>query len=349
MDHPRIAEDDHAADEQSIYGTSGVDLRSVQTTQWTVNPVDFPPVYPSPRPISNHPGVPFGNRPPRGRIGYADQPLPQLLNQGYCNRFWKVDVSLRSGPSTRDLPITKGRCALSVLAFPVRSTTPIHASDNKLSAALLHADQLLDDPEVITNTNVAARSHTGNNFPLRRAKQLGCANRDHEFPGQDRLTPANSATRRFGRADLHAEGEAANVPSASHAIPALPRTRTGRPLTTVFDSRYMAEFNFGPTTARRTSPRDDRFGASSLRGRGLGHLPTSASSNRSERPFRLLKLRASYGLSGNDLHGPTASIHQHDRHEKFVEQRIQGLSWDLDPVIHEGILRAGTRAAPTAT
>ena len=146
--------------------------------------------------------------------------------------------------------------------------------------------------------------------------------------------------RKFGKHDVSAaliymqKEKRLNVPSASQSdiLPFREQGLAGR-VPYGFDSRYMAEFHFGYNGSENFA-----------KGRRCGFFPSVAvgwviSNERFFEPIRktvsLLKLRASYGLSGND--------YMSDRFQYISTIDMSSSNNEykaflgLDPVIHEGI------------
>ena len=158
--------------------------------------------------------------------------------------------------------------------------------------------------------------------------------------GTSRFQARLDYARKFGKHDVSAaliymqKEKRLNVPSASQSdiLPFREQGLAGR-VTYGFDSRYMAEFNFGYNGSENFA-----------KGRRFGFFPSVAvgwviSNERFFEPIRktvsLLKLRASYGLSGND--------YMSDRFQYISTIDMSSSNNEykaflgLDPVIHEGI------------
>ena len=305
------------------YGTSGVASDLFNYTM-TVNPVDFPAVYPS-RADLDH--VPFGNAPSWDGSGTQTNPYA-LLNQGYCNRFW--GNVLATVTIDQDLAaITEGLRISGLASFANYTYSSVW---NKLTPHFYTLTNYWMTPEGDYEYDLSTIGTPGSNFLEGGRSNSG--NRIMNF--QAKIDYA----RKFGKHDVSAaliymqKEKRLNVPSASQSdiLPFREQGLAGR-VTYGFDSRYMAEFNFGYNGSENFA-----------KGRRFGFFPSVAvgwviSNERFFEPIRktvsLLKLRASYGLSGND----------------YMSDRFQYLSTidmsssnneykaflGLDPVIYEGI------------
>lgn len=305
------------------YGTSGVASDLFNYTM-TANPVDFPAVYPA-REGYDH--VLFGNAPSWDGAGTQVNPYA-LLNEGYCNRFW--GNVLATFTVEQDLAfVTEGLRISGLASFANYTYSSVW---NKLTPHYYTMNNYWMTPEGTYEYQLNTIGTPGSNYLKGGTSSSG--NRIMNFQGKI------DYARRFGKHDVAAalvymqKETRRNVPSASQneILPFREQGLAGR-VTYGFDSRYMAEFNFGYNGSENFA-----------KGHRFGFFPSVAVGwvisnerffERAKRVVSLLKVRASYGLSGND----------------YMADRFQYLSTldmsssnneykaflGLNPVIYEGI------------
>ena len=239
------------------------------------------------------PGAPLVIAGP-GDMQWGTQTNPYaLLNQGYCNRFW--GNVLATVTIDQDLAaITEGLRISGLASFANYTYSSVW---NKLTPHFYTLTNYWMTPEGDYEYDLSTIGTPGNNFLEGGRSNSG--NRIMNF--QAKIDYA----RKFGKHDVSAaliymqKEKRLNVPSASQSdiLPFREQGLAGR-VTYGFDSRYMAEFNFGYNGS-------ENF----ISGRRFGFFPSIAGAwVVSGEPFwegirskvNLLKIRASYGLSGND-------------------------------------------------
>jgi len=255
----------------------------------TVNPVDFPAFFPA-QEGDEH--VRYGNAP--GWDGGAAQINPlAILNRGYCNKFW--GNVLATFTLDQDLKfITEGLKIGGLASFKNYTYSNTWNQLNPYYYNLTDYWMGADGNYVYDMMEIGT---TGTNYLIPGVSNSG--NRIFNF----QVTADYS--RSFGRHDVaatlvyHQRETISNVPTAEQnkILPYREQGFAGR-VTYAFDSRYLFEANFGYNGS-------ENFYAKNR----WGFFPSVAVGwVISNEPFfygvkdvlSLLKLRASYGLVGND-------------------------------------------------
>lgn len=305
------------------YGTSGVASDLFNYTM-TANPVDFPAVYPA-REGYDH--VLFGNAPSWDGAGTQVNPYA-LLNEGYCNRFW--GNVLATFTVDQDLAfVTEGLRISGLASFANYTYSSVW---NKLTPHYYIMNNYWMTPEGTYDYQLDTIGTPGSNY-----LKGGTGSSGNRIMN---LQAKIDYTRRFGRHDVAAalvymqKETRRNVPSASQneILPFREQGLAGR-VTYGYDSRYMAEFNFGYNGSENFA-----------KGHRFGFFPSVAVGwvisnerffERAKRVVSLLKVRASYGLSGND--------YMADRFQYISTLDMSSSNNEykaflgLNPVIYEGI------------
>ena len=256
----------------------------------TVNPVDFPAFFPAQEGGDEH--VRYGNAP--GWDGGAAQINPlAILNRGYCNKFW--GNVLATFTLDQDLKfITEGLKIGGLASFKNYTYSNTWNQLNPYYYNLTDYWMGADGNYVYDMMEIGT---TGTNYLIPGVSNSG--NRIFNF----QVTADYS--RSFGRHDVaatlvyHQRETISNVPTAEQnkILPYREQGFAGR-VTYAFDSRYLFEANFGYNGS-------ENFYAKNR----WGFFPSVAVGwVISNEPFfygvkdvlSLLKLRASYGLVGND-------------------------------------------------
>lgn len=305
------------------YGTSGVASDLFNYTM-TANPVDFPAVYPA-REGYDH--VLFGNAPSWDGAGTQVNPYA-LLNEGYCNRFWGNVLATLT--VEQDLSfVTEGLRISGLASFANYTYSSVW---NKLTPHYYTMNNYWMTPEGTYEYQLNTIGTPGSNYLKGGTSSSG--NRIMNFQGKI------DYTRRFGKHDVAAalvymqKETRRNVPSTSQneILPFREQGLAGR-VTYGFDSRYMAEFNFGYNGSENFA-----------KGHRFGFFPSVAVGwvisnerffERAKKVVSLLKVRASYGLSGND--------YMSDRFQYISTLDMSSSNNEykaflgLNPIVYEGI------------
>ena len=305
------------------YGTSGVASDLFNYTM-TANPVDFPAVYPA-REGYDH--VLFGNAPSWDGAGTQVNPYA-LLNEGYCNRFWGNVLATLT--VEQDLSfVTEGLRISGLASFANYTYSSVW---NKLTPHYYTMNNYWMTPEGTYEYQLNTIGTPGSNYLKGGTSSSG--NRIMNFQGKI------DYTRRFGKHDVAAalvymqKETRRNVPppSQNEILPFREQGLAGR-VTYGFDSRYMAEFNFGYNGSENFA-----------KGHRFGFFPSVAVGwvisnerffERAKKVVSLLKVRASYGLSGND--------YMSDRFQYISTLDMSSSNNEykaflgLNPIVYEGI------------
>ena len=305
------------------YGTSGVASDLFNYTM-TANPVDFPAVYPA-REGYDH--VLFGNAPSWDGAGTQVNPYA-LLNEGYCNRFWGNVLATLT--VEQDLSfVTEGLRISGLASFANYTYSSVW---NKLTPHYYTMNNYWMTPEGTYEYQLNTIGTPGSNYLKGGTSSSG--NRIMNFQGKI------DYTRRFGKHDVAAalvymqKETRRNVPSTSQneILPFREQGLAGR-VTYGFDSRYMAEFNFGYNGSENFA-KGHRFGFFPSVAVGLV-ISNERFFERAKKVVSLLKVRASYGLSGND--------YMSDRFQYISTLDMSSSNNEykaflgLNPIVYEGI------------
>lgn len=270
-------------------GTSAVSNTLFQYTM-TANPVDFAAVYPAEEGDSV---VRYGNAPNWDGGAVQTNPLASL-NQGYCNKFWGNVLATLT--LDQDLSfLTEGLSVSGLASFKNYSYSNTW---NTLTPYYYQLSDYYTDIDGNMRYTTVPIGPNGTNYLTPGVSNSG--NRIFSF----QVTADYKRT--FGKHDVsstlvyHQKEQINSVPSASQnqILPYCQQGIAGR-LTYGYDSRYLIEGNFGYNGSENFY-KNKRWGffPSVAAGWCISNEPFYGASLKEV--VSLLKLRASYGLVGND-------------------------------------------------